>query len=108
MVILETSTMHLRKIVALLAVGAALAAGPALAVSVNEFCDLDPNHWAYPAVKELVEKYKIMEGYPGGCPEDARKRRLQAPPAANKRPALRKAAPAPRPSPAAAAPANGR
>jgi len=26
--------------------------------------DVDSNHWAYPAVKNMVDKYQIMDGYP--------------------------------------------
>lgn len=31
---------------------------------VSEFTDIGPNHWAYNAIKAMVEKYQIMEGFP--------------------------------------------
>jgi hypothetical protein len=31
---------------------------------VSELVDVDPNVWAYKALKELVEKYDVLEGYP--------------------------------------------
>ncbi len=31
---------------------------------VSEFSDVGPNHWAYNAIKAMVEKYQIMEGFP--------------------------------------------
>lgn len=38
---------------------------PAHAItSVDELTDVDPNHWAYNALKDLVEKYDVIEGYP--------------------------------------------
>ncbi|OGI19942.1 MAG: hypothetical protein A3B68_00135 [Candidatus Melainabacteria bacterium RIFCSPHIGHO2_02_FULL_34_12] len=33
-------------------------------VSVNELTDLKGDEWAFKAVKELVEKYDVLEGYP--------------------------------------------
>ena len=30
----------------------------------NEMVDLSPEHWAYRAIQELMEKYQIVEGYP--------------------------------------------
>lgn len=47
-----------------------LVASPPLAVSaqaftpVSEFTDVGPDHWAYNAIKAMVEKYQIMEGFP--------------------------------------------
>ncbi|MFM7469277.1 MAG: iron uptake porin [Vampirovibrionales bacterium] len=32
--------------------------------SVDELTDVDPNHWGYEALKNLVEKYDVIEGYP--------------------------------------------
>ncbi|MDX1917609.1 MAG: iron uptake porin [Candidatus Caenarcaniphilales bacterium] len=45
---------------------ALLATTPALAnvTRVSELVDVDPNVWAYKALKELVEKYDVLEGYP--------------------------------------------
>jgi hypothetical protein len=39
---------------------------PAMAnvTRVSELVDVDPNVWAYKALKELVEKYDVLEGYP--------------------------------------------
>jgi len=34
--------------------------------SVDELSDLDQNHWAYEALRDLVEKYDVIEGYPDG------------------------------------------
>lgn len=31
---------------------------------VSEFSDVGPDHWAYNAIKAMVEKYQIMEGFP--------------------------------------------
>ena len=69
------------------ALGLACSNGPAWATRGDACCDIDPHHWAYQAVKDVVEKYHLMAGYPGGCP---------APPA---RPAAR-VSPTPRPTPA--------
>lgn len=30
----------------------------------NEVVDLSPEHWAYRAIQELMEKYQILDGYP--------------------------------------------
>lgn len=30
----------------------------------NEMVDLSPEHWAYRAIQELMEKYQVIEGYP--------------------------------------------
>ncbi|MBI1858647.1 MAG: S-layer homology domain-containing protein [Candidatus Melainabacteria bacterium] len=35
-------------------------------VSVGELSDVEGNEWAYNAVRELVEKYDVLEGYPDG------------------------------------------
>lgn len=45
---------------------ALLVSAPALAnvTRVSELVDVDPNVWAYKALKELVEKYDVLEGYP--------------------------------------------
>lgn len=45
---------------------ALLASAPAFAnvTRVSELVDVDPNIWAYKALKELVEKYDVFEGYP--------------------------------------------
>lgn len=46
-----------------IAMGAAMP--PALAFTpVSELKDISPDHWAYNAVKALVERYQIMEGFP--------------------------------------------
>ncbi|HBN08847.1 MAG TPA: hypothetical protein DD435_09425 [Cyanobacteria bacterium UBA8530] len=29
-----------------------------------QLVDVSPNHWSYPAIKSLMEKYKVMAGYP--------------------------------------------
>ena len=34
--------------------------------SVNDFSDIDQNHWAFQALKNLVEKYGVVIGYPDG------------------------------------------
>lgn len=76
--------MMYSKRVAVMSACLLVLAGPARATTVDEFCDLDPHHWAYPAVKALVEKYHVMEGYPGGCPEVQQRKAHPAP--ARKRP----------------------
>ena len=35
-------------------------------VAVQELNDVETNEWAYDAVKGLVEKYDVLEGYPDG------------------------------------------
>ena len=35
-------------------------------VSVSELSDIEGNEWAYDAVRGLVEKYDVLEGYPDG------------------------------------------
>jgi len=38
---------------------------PAQAItSVDELTDVNQNHWAYEALRDLVEKYDVIEGYP--------------------------------------------
>lgn len=38
---------------------------PAHAItSVDELTDVNQNHWAYEALRDLVEKYDVIEGYP--------------------------------------------
>ncbi len=38
---------------------------PARAItSVDELTDVNQNHWAYEALRDLVEKYDVIEGYP--------------------------------------------
>lgn len=32
--------------------------------SVDELTDVNPNHWAYEALRDLVERYDVIEGYP--------------------------------------------
>lgn len=50
---------------ATLLVGAAPMTASAQAFTpVSEFTDVGPNHWAYNAIKAMVEKYQIMEGFP--------------------------------------------
>ncbi len=34
--------------------------------SVDELSDVNENHWAYEALRDLVEKYDVIEGYPDG------------------------------------------
>ena len=34
--------------------------------SIDDLADVNSHHWAYDAVKELVEKYDVIEGYPAG------------------------------------------
>jgi hypothetical protein len=34
--------------------------------SIDDLGDVSAHHWAYDAVKELVEKYDVIEGYPAG------------------------------------------
>lgn len=43
-----------------------MTVAPAMAnvTRVSELVDVDPNVWAYKALKELVEKYDVLEGYP--------------------------------------------
>lgn len=42
-----------------------VAAPPVLAFTpVSELKDVSPDHWAYNAIKALVEKYQVMEGFP--------------------------------------------
>ena len=38
----------------------------ATVVSVTELSDVEGDEWAYGAVRELVEKYDVLEGYPDG------------------------------------------
>lgn len=45
-------------------VGAAPMASAQGFTPVSEFSDVGPNHWAYNAIKAMVEKYQIMEGFP--------------------------------------------
>lgn len=48
-----------------LAVMCAVVAPAAQAFTpTNEMVDLSPEHWAYRAIQELMEKYQILEGYP--------------------------------------------
>lgn len=53
---------------AALALGTAtplLAAAPASAqVKAAQLVDIHPNHWAYGAIQSLVDKYRVMGGYP--------------------------------------------
>lgn len=50
---------------ATISVGGLLAAAPAYAFTpVSELQDVNRNHWAYNAVQALVEKYRVMEGFP--------------------------------------------
>ena len=34
--------------------------------SVDDFSDIDPNHWAFQALQSLVERYGVVIGYPDG------------------------------------------
>jgi len=50
-----------------IAVGTGIAANSAPAyafTAASDFTDVRPTHWAFKAIKELVEKYRVMEGYP--------------------------------------------
>lgn len=43
------------------------AAPPAQSFTpVSDFSDVSPDNWAYQAIKELVEKYHVMGGFPDG------------------------------------------
>lgn len=42
-------------------------------VAIEELNDLKSDTWAYGAVKELVEKYDVLEGYPDGTFKGANK-----------------------------------
>ncbi|PKL76386.1 MAG: hypothetical protein CVV27_10525 [Candidatus Melainabacteria bacterium HGW-Melainabacteria-1] len=43
---------------------AAVAPGAYAFTPASEMVDLSPEHWAYRAVQELMEKYQVIEGYP--------------------------------------------
>ncbi|MDB5097969.1 MAG: cyanobacterial porin [Cyanobacteria bacterium RYN_339] len=48
-----------------LAVGLVALPAPAVAApQVSQMQDLPPDHWAYKAIQQLVEKYGVMEGFP--------------------------------------------
>lgn len=42
-------------------------------VAVEELSDVEGNEWAFQAVRELVEKYDVLEGYPDGTFKGASK-----------------------------------
>jgi hypothetical protein len=51
--------------IALGAFGPLLAAEPASAqLKAAQLLDVGPNHWAYGAIQALVDKYRVMGGYP--------------------------------------------
>lgn len=43
---------------------AAVAPAAQAFTPANEMVDLSPEHWAYRAIQELMEKYQVVEGYP--------------------------------------------
>lgn len=45
-------------------VAAPMFAAPAFAATAAEMQDLPPDHWAYRAIQQLVERYGVMEGFP--------------------------------------------
>lgn len=47
--------------------------------SVSELTDVSPSDWAYQALKALVERYDVLEGYPGGGNSTARRFRGNQP-----------------------------
>lgn len=50
--------------VGLAAATLALGATPAAAATAAEMTDLPPEHWAFKAIQQLVERYGVMEGFP--------------------------------------------
>lgn len=57
----------------LVAMTVLVAAPSALAFTpVSELKDVSPDHWAYNAIKALVEKYQVMEGFPDNTFRGAR------------------------------------
>ncbi|HEY9721170.1 MAG TPA: iron uptake porin [Oscillatoriaceae cyanobacterium] len=44
----------------------AMPAPAAAMTKVSELKDVSPDHWAYHAIKALMEKYHVMEGFPDG------------------------------------------
>lgn len=51
----------LRALAASITMAGALVAAPAFA---QNFTDVNQNHWAYQAIQNVVQKYRIMEGFP--------------------------------------------
>jgi hypothetical protein len=60
--------MKIRQILSAAIVGAAALTGSALAqvTSVGQLRDVQPTDWSYQAIKNLVEKYGVVAGFPDG------------------------------------------
>jgi hypothetical protein len=60
--------MQIRQILSAAIVGAAALSGSALAqvTSVGQLRDVQPTEWSYQAIKNLVEKYGVVAGFPDG------------------------------------------
>lgn len=60
--------MKIRQILSAAIVGAAALTGSAMAqvTSVGQLRDVQPTDWSYQAIKNLVEKYGVVAGFPDG------------------------------------------